>query len=118
MRSSALLFATCLALCAPLQSWSQDFALPPPNPPSPEVLKDIKARTDKLGQAIGVLRKQGVRDPGLADVEVYQRAAQMIVTHQEFFTKDSGAATLDVLDRGMLRARFLAQGEMPWLNVV
>jgi hypothetical protein len=118
MRRSSLLLAVVVTLFSPLWGWSQDFAPPPPNPPSVEVLAEIKAKTDKLGQVIGVLRKQGVRDPGLADAEVYLRAAQMIVLHQEFFTKDSGAAALDVLDRGMLRARFLAQGEMPWLNVV
>jgi predicted esterase len=79
-------------------------------------MTEIKAKTAKLGQAIALLRKQGVRDPGLVDVEVHHRAAQMIVLHQEFFTKDAGAQTLDVLDRGLLRARQLAQGDMPWIN--
>src|SRR5205085_10336926 len=55
-----------------------------------------------------------VRDPGLAEVEVYLDAARKIVDHNEFFQAEAGNWTLDVLDRGMLRARFLSSGEMPW----
>ena len=37
-----------------------------------------------------------------------------IVEHNEFFHEAAGNWTLEVLDRGMLRARFLATGEVPW----
>lgn len=98
--------------------FGQDFAPPPANLPPPEILKEIQEKSNRLGQAISSLRKQGVRDPALADVEIHHRAATAIVEHREFFFKDSGAATLAVLDRGLLRAKFLAQGEVPWLQSV
>jgi predicted esterase len=93
---------------------AQNYQPPPGKPPAPEVLQAIKDRTDKLGKMIAVLRKQGVRDPGLADAEVYHEAAAKIVEHNEFFQAEAGNWTLAVLDRGMLRARFLATGEAPW----
>ncbi|MBV9123077.1 MAG: hypothetical protein JO112_06955, partial [Planctomycetes bacterium] len=39
--------------------------------PTDEVLKAIDARGDQLGSALASLRQQGVRDPWLADVEIY-----------------------------------------------
>jgi hypothetical protein len=106
---------TCLLfllLANPLPA--QNYQAPPGKPPAPEVLQAIKDKTDKLGKMIAVLRKQGVRDPGLADAEVYHEAAVKIVEHNEFFHDAAGNWTLEVLDRGMLRARFLAAGEAPW----
>jgi pimeloyl-ACP methyl ester carboxylesterase len=94
------------------------FAPPKAAPPGDDVLKEIEAKTKKLEQAVQSLKKQGVRDPELADVEIHARAARMIVTHGEWFNKDSGAWTLEVLDRGLTRARLLAQGEAPWTTVV
>ncbi|MCI0680736.1 MAG: hypothetical protein L0Y71_01415 [Gemmataceae bacterium] len=97
---------------------AQDFGPPPANPPPPATLKEIQTKTERLGRIISSLRKQGVRDPALADVEIFHQAAVAIVEHQEFFQKDSGAATLAVLDRGLLRARFLSTGESPWMQAV
>jgi hypothetical protein len=93
---------------------AQDFAPPPPFPPGEATLKAIAERTDKLGNRIMVLRRQGLRDPQLADVEVYLKASLWIVRHQEFYAKEAGDWTLEVLDRGLLRAGQLAQGESPW----
>jgi dienelactone hydrolase len=87
---------------------------PPSKTPSPEVLKAIKDKTDKLAKLVNTLTNQRVRDPGLAEVEVYLEAARKIVEHNEFFQADAGNWTLDVLDRGLLRGRFMAMGEMPW----
>ena len=108
-----------LALLAlPVGLGAQDFAPPPGNLPPPEILKEIQAKTDRLGKMIASLRKQGVRDPALADVEIFHQAAVAIVEHREFFLKDSAAATLGVLDRGLLRARFLSTGETPWTQAI
>jgi pimeloyl-ACP methyl ester carboxylesterase len=101
-------------LCLPGFCRAQDFSPPPPFPPSATVLKDIAAKTEQLGAAIAELRKQGLRDPDLADVAIYHRAARMIVAHNEFFTKSSGADTVFVLEQGLERAKELAQGHMPW----
>src|SRR4051794_25420069 len=106
---SALLL---LLWVAPLEA--QNYKAPPGKPPAADVLQAIKDKTDKLGKMIAILRKQGVRDPGLADAEIYHEAAVKIVEHNEFFHTDAGNWTLDVLDRGLLRARFLAAGDAPW----
>lgn len=116
MNNARIALALTLLALAGLQA--QDFAPPPGILPPPETLKEIRAKTDRLGKMIGALRRQGVRDPALADVEIYHQAAVAIVEHQEFFRKDSAAATLAVLDRGLLRARFLSTGETPWTQAI
>ncbi|MFO0969561.1 MAG: hypothetical protein U0793_28720, partial [Gemmataceae bacterium] len=109
----ARLLAVCLCLGFASLGRGQDFKSPPVIAPGAETLKLIEFKAKNLGAMILALRKQGVRDPGIADVEVYYNAALSIVEHNEFFHKDSAAWTLDILDRGALRARFLASGEMP-----
>src|SRR5438874_10988836 len=95
---------------------AQDYAPPPSQTPDEAVRKDIAARTRKLGQILDALRRQGVRDPYLAEVEIFHKAATWIVRHAEFYHKDAGSWTLAILDRGLLRAKQLAQGEAPWLQ--
>jgi predicted esterase len=117
MNNARIILASML-LALPVGLLAQDFTPPPGTLPPPETLKEIRAKTDRLGNAISFLRKQGIRDPALADVEIFHQAAVAIVEHQEFFLKDSAAATLAVLDRGLLRARFLSTGETPWTQAV
>jgi hypothetical protein len=93
----------------------QNYEPPPANLPSDEAMKQITAKGERLLQALHSLRKQGVADNVLVDVDVYLRAAQNIVQHKEFFAKDSTAWTLAALDRGLLRARLLSGAETPWL---
>jgi predicted esterase len=93
---------------------AQNYQPPSSQRPATEILQAIKDKANKLEKMIAVLRKQGVRDPGLADAEVYYEAAAKIVEHNEFFQAGAADWTLAILDRGMLRARFLASGEAPW----
>jgi dienelactone hydrolase len=86
------------------------------SPPSAEALKTIEARKDKLGRAIDVLRQGGVRDPFLADIEIYYKAAVWLLRHKEFFRNDDGERLLAVLDRGLLRASQQMRGETPWFQ--
>jgi len=95
---------------------AQQFAPPAAKPPDPAVLKNIIAKTEKLDKHLSLLRKQGVRDPGLGDVEIHLKAAQWIVRHGEWYQPNFADWTLDVLDRGLLRASQLAQGEIPWMQ--
>jgi hypothetical protein len=95
---------------------AQDYNPPPANLPSAEVAKQIAVKIERLDKQLIGLRRQGVTDTLLVDVEVYLRAAEAIVQHKEFFHKDSAAWTLAVLDRGLLRARLVAGGETPWLT--
>jgi pimeloyl-ACP methyl ester carboxylesterase len=104
------------ALTAAALVWAQDFAPPAAKPPKADVLKQIAAKTEKLGKAIQSLRRQGLRDPKLAELEVYHKAAVWVVRHNEFYHKDAGDWTLEALDRGLFRARQAAAGEYPWVN--
>src|SRR5262245_27426106 len=92
----------------------QGFAPPPVKMPEDATLKHLQQRTATLGQAAASLRRQGVRDPGLADLEVYLQGVQRLLEHQEFFHADSAKWADESLDRGFLRAKFLGMGEMPW----
>src|SRR6516165_5159930 len=90
------------------------YAPPKVTPPDSAIIKAIEGKSAELGQQIASLRRQGIADVLLADVEVYQNAAENIVRHNEFFQKDSPAWTLEVLDKGLLRARLLSVGAAPW----
>jgi hypothetical protein len=75
----------------------------------------IAERMEKLNRAVAGLRRLGVNDLNLADVEIYLRAAAQARKHNESSGKDVAARTLAVLDRGLLRASQQARGERPWL---
>jgi predicted esterase len=86
--------------------------------------KVIEQKSAKLGDAIAMLRRQGlpqpfdiVEHPLLAEVEVYQQAVYWIVKHNEFFQKESAAWTVEALDRGLERAQQAASGKFDWLKV-
>ncbi len=85
-------------------------------PPDRATLATIKERLAKLEKALAGLRKQGVRDPAYADVEVYRKAVVWLLEHNEFYDKNSAKWALEVLDRGLLRASQQARGEAPWLQ--
>jgi hypothetical protein len=92
------------------------FAPPAPTPPSEDVRKTIEARGDKLTRDLAELRRLGVPDYLLVDVEIYRKAALWVVRHDEFYGKDAAAWTVEALDRGLLRASQQLRGESPWLN--
>jgi hypothetical protein len=93
------------------------FARPKVTPPDEKTAETIGSRTERLGKSIERLVKLGVRDPALADIEVYLKAAQWIAKHNEFYGERSPAWTLAALDRGLLRASQQARGETPWLHI-
>jgi predicted esterase len=115
-RSTPSRVAAALALIAlALGAAAWQFAPPPSTPPSPATSRTISERARKLEKALEELRKKGVHDPALADIEVYLKAAHWIVRHNEFYRKDYADQTLAVLDDGLLRASQQARGETPWL---
>jgi dienelactone hydrolase len=95
---------------------AQDYAPPPAKAPDKDTLQAIADKTRRLGQAVESLRRQGVPDQLLVEAQVYHKAATWIVRHNEFYQAADGAKTLDVLDRGLLRASQLGQGQTPWLQ--
>ncbi len=118
MRLTRLFVPLFLAALCGVTALSQ-YAPPPVQKPEADVLKAIEEKTKKLGDEIEHLRKLGVKEPLLADVQVFHRAAVSIVKLGEFYAANSGAQTLAVLDRGLLRAKQLAGGgETPWLNML
>src|SRR5262245_45907829 len=106
------LLVICIA--APSQNYDPPNAKPPDKPTQ----EAIVARSRQLGQALAVMQRQGVRDPVFSDVEIYHKAAEWIVRHNEFYSDQFGAWTVAVLDRGLLRASQALRGESPWLNQV
>jgi hypothetical protein len=57
---------------------------------------------------LATLRQQSVRDPWLAEVELYRKAALWVTRLDEFYQPETGQWMLDTLDRGLLRASQLA----------
>lgn len=92
------------------------YAPPPAVKPSEEVLKKIDALAGKLDDALKLLRREQVQEPILTDIEVYHKAAAWIMRHNEFYDKNSGEWTIEALERGLLRAGNVKQGEWPWFQ--
>jgi len=95
----------------------QDYKPPPGMKPDEAVLKQIEERADKLREKLDSLRRRGVADAVRAEAEIYLKAATWIQQHDEFWSKDSAAWTIEGLDRGLLRASQIGQGELPWVQV-
>ncbi len=110
MRCTRFLSALVLALVCSLTGLSQ-YEAPSVQKPDKEILKAIEEKTDQLARKIAHLRTVGIQDVFLVQLEVFHRAAVMIVKHNEFFDKNAGQWTLDVLDRGLLRASQQERGE-------
>ncbi len=108
--------AVCFLLASLLTSnaSAQSFAPPPGKTPDAKTLEQIATKSRRLSKMLGSLRRQGLHDPLLADLEVYYQAARKIVQHDEFFRPEYGNWTLEALDRGLLRASLVAQGQSPW----
>ncbi|MFO0865753.1 MAG: alpha/beta hydrolase [Gemmataceae bacterium] len=105
----------CLTLCLmSSDAFAQNFAPPKTNQPSDETTFALKDKLGKLSRYVVSLRRQGVRDPGLVEVEIYERAVRMLLELGEYYHKDTAAWADEALDRGILRAKLLAQGETPW----
>ena len=94
---------------------AQNFAPPASRPPDDATRKAIEAKAAKLDRAMAALRRQGLRDPWLAEAEIYHKAVTWILRYNEFYTADAVRWTQEVLDRGLLRTSQLAQGENPWV---
>jgi dienelactone hydrolase len=96
---------------------AQNFAPPEPVKPADEQLKEIGKKLGKLVDKIADLKRAGIRDPFLADAEIYAKAGEWISRHGEFYDKNTIDWTLEALDRGLLRAAQMSRGESPWLEI-
>src|SRR5947209_6518852 len=94
----------------------QDYNPPPSTKPDEAVLKQIEERADKLRDRLDSLRRRRIADSVRAEAEIFLKAATWIQQHDEFWSKDSAAWTIEALDRGLLRASQIGQGEVPWVQ--
>jgi dienelactone hydrolase len=83
-------------------------------PASDEEAKEIRARLDSLQRAVEALRANPEAQRFLPDVEVYAKAGEWIVRHEEFSRPESAAWTRDSLDTGLARASALACAAVDW----
>lgn len=81
--------------------------------PSAAETAQVSAKMAELKSALG--RLSAVDDALVADAAIYHKAAEWILRYpEEFYTKAYLDNTLAALDRGIARARALAQGGAPW----
>jgi len=79
--------------------------------PTESEKRQIYARLAELSAATGKLEN----NPLYPDVAIYQKAGDFILSHPEEFVKPSFVKdTLDVLDKGIARARELSAGSPSW----
>src|SRR5262249_5883307 len=109
--------APFLILLMSLPAAAQGYDPPPVKKPDRDTLQAIVERTTALDRAFAALSLQGARDPILADIEVYLKAAQWIQRHDEYFHDQSGLWAIEALERGLLRASQAARGDSPWLQI-
>ena len=99
-----------LALLALAQPPAKSF------PPDEATAAKIAGLRSDLDAALAKL--PGDTKPDLrADVAIYAKAAEWVVRHKEWHSKDTAAQTVRVLDTGINRAKELAAGRSPWREV-
>src|SRR5205085_8817817 len=88
---------------------------PPPHQLTLDEKRRIEAKADELAGMIQSLRAKHADDTLLADIEIYESAARMILEHpEEFFSDPYVDQTLTILTAGLERARQLSEGKSPW----
>jgi dienelactone hydrolase len=108
--NAALLLATVLT------AQTQNFDSPKALTPSPADLKTIADKTGQLASALKTLRANAATEIWAPDVEIFHDAAVNIVKHKEFFSKDSAAWTIEVLDKGIARAAAISAKDTSWID--
>lgn len=84
-------------------------------PPTPEQRSEIDAKLADLSRRIETLAPKKTDPQLLADVAVYQKAAQYILRFpEEFFTPVYVRDTIDALENGIARAKELESGTSSW----
>jgi dienelactone hydrolase len=79
--------------------------------------RQIRARLNEIGTLLEQLRSRHTDDALVADVAVYQKAADWALRYpEEFYKKEYAANALAVLETGIQRAKLLAAGKAPWAS--
>lgn len=109
------LLTAAIAFVAGAPVFAQKFDPPASKAPDAATLKLIEERTTKLKEAVNAATPK-IPEIHRADLEVYVKAAEWIVRHQEWYTADSGKQTLAVIEQGIKRADSARDGKTPWLE--
>lgn len=110
-----LLLTPAVLLAAASLGFTQTFDPPAARTPDAATLQKIADQTAKLRQ-VTAAAAQRLPEIHRADLEVYVKAVDWIVRHNEWFTADSGKQTLAVIDQGLRRAESATGGHTPWLK--
>lgn len=82
-----------------------------------EERQQIRVKLSQLSELLKGLAQGKADESLMADVEIYQKAGEWILRHEEeFFTKAYATNTLAVLDKGITRARELGAGKPSWIS--
>jgi dienelactone hydrolase len=101
------MFRSLVVLCIAIACFGAD----PPFKPSEEQKQQIRSKMQSLENSLKPLRS----NPLSADIEVYLKAAEWILRHEEeFYKPDYVQFTLDGLEQGLARAAGLAAGDSSW----
>eukprot|EP00456_Euglypha_rotunda_P086621 TRINITY_DN878_c0_g1_i21.p1 TRINITY_DN878_c0_g1~~TRINITY_DN878_c0_g1_i21.p1 ORF type:complete len:654 (-),score=132.57 TRINITY_DN878_c0_g1_i21:8206-10167(-) len=84
--------------------------------PAGDAAESIQQKLTSLNQAVEKLKvgRDDIRP--VADVEVFAKAADWIVRHNEFYKPDYAKWTTELLDTGLHRAQELAESKPTWLG--
>lgn len=93
---------------------AQSFDPPKVKAPDEATIQLIRTKTTALQEVVAQAIQ--LKPTIAADLEIYVKAAEYIVRHQEWLTADAGKQTLAVLDQGHKRADAVKAGQTPWLN--
>lgn len=86
-----------------------------PFPPNGEQRAEIESKSALLAERITALASRGVEPAVLADVAIYQKAAEWIMRYpEEFYRANYVEYTIESLNRGLARAFALEKGQRPW----
>ena len=110
--------ALCLLAGGDVSSVAQDKKAPKKKvevvPPDDATKALIAEKSAALRKAVADLKAKEIDDYIVVDVEVFLKAAEWIVRHNEWLTNDAGKQTLRTLDIGLDRAKHAAGGKAPW----
>lgn len=106
---------SAIAICIASTAFAQKFDPPPAKTPDALTLKQIEEKTKRLREAVDAAATN-IPKTHRPDLEIYVKAAEWIVRHQEWFTADIGKQTLAVIDQGLKRADDAKRGNTTWLK--
>lgn len=113
----ALVLVTPTLAQAPAQPKAKAKAKAAPVKPSADERRAVRAEVDRLSAAIDGLKRSGLTDDRLADVDVYRRAADLMDRLDEYAARGDAAMVVDQVATGLSRVESLKAGATPWARI-